>query len=836
MRRFRECRRRGAWLAVLLAAGGVAAVPAAAVAQQVASPVGRKIADVRVLDNRTRGEQVILSKMRFVRKGGTFDESGASTDVATLLATGWFAPNGVELKTAVGPDGEVSVWVFVKELAAVVRDITFRGNQHYDDKTLLDLTPQLRKGSPLNPARNRQAAAAVVQKMREDGRYYATCKLRKGNEAADDTVEFDIVEGPVVKVGAVEHRGNSLQFETGSGRLNTIEKARGPLLGFPTILTPTFTPQILDVDRKAVLQHYHQLGYLDAMIDAEVVPTSPDLSTVKIIYHIQEGKPYTVNALRVDGNTVYDTAELLRVAGDQEGQVAGKVYDDAKVQRDAATISKYYGARGYQVKVVADQYAVPDKPNRVDVCYRVLEPARLSRPKDKDADGVKPAGARGQAPPPARTPDRVGTVTVKGNTFTRERVILNEIRGILDPGQVLDYGRVEQARQNLIRRGLFDAEDPPTIEIDQSNPDSEFKDVIVRVKESQTGQFGIQGTVNSNAGVSGTVTLNQRNFDIARIPRNLDDILSGTAFRGNGQEFRLTAQPGQVYQRYEATWREPYLFDSRFGLTTNFYFTERQFNEYSEDRYGTRLTLDYRFDQNPIWGASVSTRVEGVRVHGVPFDAPEKIVRDLGSHLVLGLRAGVNRDTRDSFLTPSTGSVLDVGFEQVLGDYVFPIGTANFTKFWTLHQARDGGWKGILASRTQFTAMADNAPVFERVFAGGFNSIRGFQFRGVGPVGVGPLGSVYHTGGTFALLNTLEYQLPLMANDRVSFVAFCDHGTVGDRVALDDYRVSVGVGARLKIPGMGPLPIAIDFGFPVKRAPSDVKQVFSFYVGWIGGQ
>jgi outer membrane protein insertion porin family len=47
--------------------------------------------------------------------------------------------------------------------------------------------------------------------------------------------------------------------------------------------------------------------------------------------------------------------------------------------------------------------------------------------------------------------------------------------------------------------------------------------------------------------------------------------------------------------------------------------------------------------------------------------------------------------------------------------------------------------------------------------------------------------------------------------------------------------VSVGVGLRLKIPGMGPLPIALDFGFPVRQANTDIKQMFSFYIGWIGG-
>lgn len=827
MTAIREVGYRGWAVGLLLAVGLAAVAPPPAAAQQYASPVGRKIADVRVVDNSVRTTTHILAKLMSVRKGSTFDQNGANADVARLLETGWFAPNGVEMKTAVGTDDTVTVYVYVKELGSVVREINFVGHQHYTESNLLDLSPQLRRGAPLNPARNRQAAAAIAQKMREDGRYYATCALTSGGNPGDEVVTFRIVEGPVVRVGAVEYRGNSVRFETSSGRLNTVAKARGPMFGFPTVLTPTFTPQLLDMDRKALLAHYHQLGFLDAMIDVEVVPTSYDLSTVKLIYHVREGQPYTVNAVRVEGNTVYGEKELKKFTE----QEAGKLYDEVKVQQGAIGITKWYGSGGYQVKVVPEQFVVPGKANVVDVCYRVFEAQRNVVQQAQAGGGG--GDLRAQAP---RRPDRVGEIKVEGNLYTRRRVIMNEIRGILEPGQVLDYGRIKEAEMNLARRGLFDMEEPPTIQVDDSSPDSEFKDIIIRVRETQTGQAGLQLGVNSNAGVMGTVTVNQRNFDITRIPMSFDDLFSGRAFRGAGQELRLTAMPGTVFQRYEAAWREPYLFDSRFGLTTNFYYTSRAFNEYYEDRYGGRFTLDYRFDNNPIWGANLSTRVEGVRIHGIPFDAPTQIARDAGNHTVLGLRAGVNRDTRDSFLTPTTGSILDVGFEQVLGSYTVPIGTANFTKFWTLHQARDGGWKGVLASRTQLTVMADNAPVFERQFAGGFNSLRGFQFRGVGPFNVGPLGLAgYHTGGTFAYLNTLEYQLPLTANERVSVVAFCDHGTVSDRITLDDYRVSVGVGLRLKIPGMGPLPIALDFGFPIKKGRTDIDQMFSFYIGWIGG-
>jgi outer membrane protein assembly factor BamA len=331
--------------------------------------------------------------------------------------------------------------------------------------------------------------------------------------------------------------------------------------------------------------------------------------------------------------------------------------------------------------------------------------------------------------------------------------------------------------------------------------------------------------------VNGSIVVNQRNFDILRVPTSLDDLLGGRAFRGGGQELRLEAMPGTIFQRYSVTLREPYLFDSRFGGTASGYYYNRAFAEYNEDRYGGRFSLDYRFLDNNIWRATATTRIEGVNIHGIPWYATDAIRRDEGQSTLLGLRAGLNRDTRDSYLLPTSGSVIDVGFEQVLGSYTFPIGSVEASSFWTVWQRKDGSGKQVLAARSQLSVAGSDAPVFERFYAGGFRSLRGFTFRGVGP-----FENTLNVGGTFAFLNTLEYQLPILANDKLWFVTFVDHGTVERNVSIRDYRVSVGAGLRIVVPAMGPLPIALDFAFPLNKAPWDNKQVFSFYVGWFGGQ
>jgi outer membrane protein insertion porin family len=44
--------------------------------------------------------------------------------------------------------------------------------------------------------------------------------------------------------------------------------------------------------------------------------------------------------------------------------------------------------------------------------------------------------------------------------------------------------------------------------------------------------------------------------------------------------------------------------------------------------------------------------------------------------------------------------------------------------------------------------------------------------------------------------------------------------------------VAAGVGLRIVVPMMGPVPIALDFGFPIVKADTDVDQLFSFWVGF----
>ncbi len=355
--------------------------------------------------------------------------------------------------------------------------------------------------------------------------------------------------------------------------------------------------------------------------------------------------------------------------------------------------------------------------------------------------------------------------------------------------------------------------------------------VDVDAEETQTGRLMIGAGVNSNAGLVGNIVVDEQNFDILRLPRSWDDIKNGTAFRGAGQRFRLEAAPGTQLQRYSATFQEPYLFDTRIGLSLSASYFTRYFYDWAEARTGGRIGLGYQFQFAPDLSVNTGFRGESVDVFNPRVLAPD-IVDMLGTNSVYGFSAGLVHDTRDSPFLPTQGHLATLEFEQVIGTFVYPRGIAEARQYFLLNERPDGSGRHVLSIGSVLGFSGDDTPAYDNFFAGGYNTIRGFVFRGASPRQNAPGGGQAIVGGPFEWLNTIEYMFPITADDTLRGVVFTDVGTVESNVSINNMRVAPGVGLRITLPAMGPAPIALDFAVPVAYAPYDSKQLFSFFVGF----
>jgi outer membrane protein insertion porin family len=336
--------------------------------------------------------------------------------------------------------------------------------------------------------------------------------------------------------------------------------------------------------------------------------------------------------------------------------------------------------------------------------------------------------------------------------------------------------------------------------------------------------FGVG--VNSDAGLVGSAVLEEQNFDITRVPSSFQDFIDGTAFRGDGQRLRLEAVPGTEVQRYMFNFSEPYLFGTQYSFGVSGFLFDRRYRDWDEHRAGGQLILGRQLA--PDLSATVSLRGEDVKIDSPRFPLAPEVAEVLGHTDLYKTRFALTHDTRDSAFLPTEGHLVEVAFEQAFGEFDYPRGTIDVRQYFLIRQRPDSSGRHVVSVNGQVGVSGKNTPVFDHFFAGGTTTLRGFDFRGASPLSNGTI-----VGGEFQLLGSVEYLMPITADDALRAVFFVDFGTVEEKIKvdLDDFRVSPGFGLRITVPALGPAPIALDLAFPIAREDSDDIENFSFRVG-----
>lgn len=364
------------------------------------------------------------------------------------------------------------------------------------------------------------------------------------------------------------------------------------------------------------------------------------------------------------------------------------------------------------------------------------------------------------------------------------------------------------------------------------SPDSPFNQpplpvpITVGVQETTTGRLNFGVGVNSNAGLIGNIVIDEQNFDWRKLPTSWDDIKSQRAFRGAGQQFRIEAMPGTLLSRYGFTFREPYLWDTRINFGIDGYYFNRYFQNWTEQRAGGRVSFGYQL--TPDLSTSLALKAENVGIFNPTVPTPPELTDVLGHSTLLVASWTTVHDTRDSPFLPTQGHRISLDLEQGFGTFSFPRAIVGLRQHFKLYERPDGSGRHVLNLLSDVGFTGTHTPIFENFFAGGYNTIRGFYYRGASPLDMG-----VQVGGKFEFLNTAEYMFPLTASDALRGVVFTDFGTVEPSTELkwQDFRIAPGFGLRVTIPAMGPAPIALDFAFPVHKSPGDRLQVFNFFVG-----
>jgi outer membrane protein insertion porin family len=167
--------------------------------------------------------------------------------------------------------------------------------------------------------------------------------------------------------------------------------------------------------------------------------------------------------------------------------------------------------------------------------------------------------------------------------------------------------------------------------------------------------------------------------------------------------------------------------------------------------------LGYQFAFAPDLSVNAGFRGESVdvfdpRVPGVP-----DVDNMLGVNSAYGFSGGIIHDTRDSPFLPTQGHLATFEFEQVIGTFVYPRGVFEGRQYWLLNQRPDGSGRHVLSFGSVLGFSGPDTPAYDNFYAGGYNTLRGFVFRGASPRQAGTNGQLAIVGGPFEWLNTIGY-------------------------------------------------------------------------------
>lgn len=756
-------------------------------------PAPERITDVRVTGLQRVSSEEVMKTIR-LRRGDLFSFQAVDEDIRRLDKLGYFYPTGINVRRE-PYEGGLRLIFELKE-RPLISSLKFEGNRKFSDKKLRE-TVGLKQGAFVDFAGQKESTWKIEEMYREKRYQFVEVTREDRTDVQQNTVAitYRIKEGPRVTVKAIRFDGNKV---FNRGRLLKQMETRTRKWVF---WRQPFDESVWKFDLVRLRQFYKQNGYLDAVVSGDY-QYSADKTDLTLVVKISEGVRYRIGDVTVRGQTI-TTGEHLRK---QLKLRSGEEFSTVGYARDLDALRGFYTSRGYLDVSIKPKEVFPE-PGRIDLVYNITENQQC----------------------------HLGLLDFRGNFKTKDKVLRREFA--LFPGDVFNASEVDKGANRLRRLRYFNTVESSIV----PGETIAERNLIVEVEEGQTGNLLFGAGLSSNHGVIGQFQLSFENFDIADCPRSLDDLLRGNAFVGAGQKLFLQWMPGTELQQARIFFSDPYFFDTRYSFSTDLYLYQRDRDDYDEDRIGVRLGLGRQVTER--LSARLTFRLEGVDIDDVGTLAPD-VLGVAGNNDIRSLAFNLTYDKTDDLWQPSRGYRVS-GTAEVAGDYLgsdwdFVKGVIDAAFYHKLLETRDGR-KHVLAVRTRVGAVdayGDDAmvPLFERFYAGGRNSVRGFDFRGLGPTQLGT-----EVGGEFTVIGNIEYLFPIwhtMVQGRpyevIRGVLFCDIGQVAytlDDIGDTQWRTSAGVGLRLHLPGLGGVPIALDWGFPISKEDEDNEQIFSFNIG-----
>jgi outer membrane protein insertion porin family len=751
------------------------------------------VISVAVEGNQHFSSTEILSKLQ-TKPGDPYNRFKIREDIKKIYQMGFFAEVAAD---DIHEKNGIKVTFLVKE-NPIVKDFLFVGNKAYKDKRLKSEL-KFEQGKVYQEG----AIQAYIGKLKDfyKDKQYLVDVQGKVEKVNDDYVnlKFIITEEKKGRILEVVIEGN---HAIRSKVIKKAMKSRNSWL----FVSHYYDPLVYEEDQEKIEGLYKDKGYVLVKVTMEEPQVIPNKNGVLLRIVVEEGPQYRTGKIDISGNRLFSAKEVEAAVHSK----TGSVYNQSEMEKDSGRLYDLYADQGYVITEVNHQLSLDTEKRIVDVSYEIRESIRsfvgkitfkgVSMDKNKL---VKPTKGYEEVP-----------------LKTKDKVIRRELT--LEPGDVLRKDEMVRTQERLQRLGFFEGVDvrpEPTASADTL-------DLVLYLAEKQTGtiQFGVGYSTEKKAEI-------------------FTDLQENNLF-GSGNSLRFKVDLAQEGSGWDITYTEPYFMDTRIGLTLSLYrdvldetIDGTQIgtgvdtsNVYEEKQTGASVTLSYPVQQ--YLTGSLQLQIKQVKL-AASDDNPSFVIpaplgpTDSWSHIVT---PGITYDSRDNVFWPTRGVRYMVTTDFAGG----PLGgDNNYIKFYA-----EGNWykkfsdRFIAAVRARggyidaYDGTAD-APIPDRFFLGGANTVRGFDFRGISPV-------VTYTDTTNNEIETItvggdvmlnfNFELRTKITERFIGVLFLDSGGVWDNVEdvnLGQLRFGVGPGIVVNLP-IGYFQVG--YGFPFNIQPGDSTQ------------
>jgi len=806
-----------------------------------------KVNDIKIKGNYYFSAKKIKAAV-VLKKGGELSDEKIAVSKENILKlykeAGFFNATAVIFTNLKGEGKKLDIVLKIEEKGrARISDITFSGYKVFDEAKLRSL---LKKGRDdyYNETDISSGIKAITKYYYEKGYIKAlvnTPELIYDRGREEVSVNLSIDAGPHVEV---KFEGATVVSQAALKKELLIWKERA------------YDTSVIDESVDHITGLYQQKGYYFVSISYNV--EKPDDRNIRIVFNIKEGKSITIKNIGLTGNSYFSDETLKEYIDIKEG---GFLFDDV-LKEGLRGIAGLYRSNGFLAVRVTHQVLFFEDDNALGIDINVEEgpQTRLSMIRLEGNNSFSKEAIHARIKSKVERPynesqivddmyniqsfylakgyiyvsvdlkttfnddktDAVvdytisennpvytGKISLTGNSFTKERVVRREL--LIKEGDLFSYEKIFRSQRQLQKLGIF-----KSAKVEILNPDlrEEKKDISVRIEEGYPGrvEFGIgYGDVER---LRGMIEGGYRNIF------------------GTGRQITLRAEGSSIEQKYSINYKEPWVLGYQMDGRLNLVDLAENKSSFDRRTFGFSAGLDKGFSE--FVTSSLSYQYEDVKLSDVQ---PEAILtpEDTGKIEVATINPSLIIDRRDDPFNPSRGYLFSITFREaakVLGS------RPQFAKITVQDNRFFSPISKLVFALSVRGGVAWNfgesneVPIFERYFAGGRSTIRGYdqdKFGIPGKTITYDGNSWTPTGGNMMLVLNGELRFPLFKG--IGMVVFADGGNVWRKVNefdVSEIRATTGAGIRYNTP-VGPL--RLDIGCKLDREEGEDSCMPHFTLG-----